>query len=428
MHIKQFYVVLILSLIIRELFAPWTGHPWDFELFVRLGPYILEGHNPYSIIPYNPKVSFWYYYGQENMTSIAYPPLYAYYSAFSYFLYSLLQINDRYLYYFILKQPLVISDVFIGYFIYNYHRNNSKLATLLSYSWLLNPYTILFSSIWGLPHTISILFLVLVIKNYNKGISLLYVLISSAFSGLPIIYFLPFFLYQLKRNRIRHLIYLFIGAFIITLALLLPVVFLNWDLYNIYNALSSAFFKFDYGRFTYWFFITYLYELNFNFSASLYYIANFFAPYLWVIFTFSLPILWFRYSKINEDFRNIISCCLATTAIFLLTRNSVNEQYLLYFFIFFIFFYKYADNRYLRLLFLVYINVWIFILFNNTFLLRFFTPVNPYFYVWDIMINSSYPFMIIRETIVLITGTLNAFFMFKILSYLRVNLKIDFIK
>jgi hypothetical protein len=141
-HIKQFYVVLILSLIIRELFAPWTGHPWDFELFVRLGPYILEGHNPYSIIPYNPKVSFWYYYGQENMTSIAYPPLYAYYSAFSYFLYSLLQINDRYLYYFILKQPLVISDVFIGYFIYNYHRNNSKLATLLSYSWLLNPYTI----------------------------------------------------------------------------------------------------------------------------------------------------------------------------------------------------------------------------------------------------------------------------------------------
>lgn len=418
MHFRNPYVIFIIALIIREIFAPWTGHPWDFELFARLGPYVLQGHNPYGIIPYSPQVSFWYY-GQENMTSIAYPPLYAYYSAFSYFLYSLLNINDKYIYYLILKQPLVISDVFVGYFIYKKFENETDLAKLLSYSWLFNPYTILFSSIWGLPHSIAILFLVLAVINFQKQRSLLYLLLSSAFSGLPIIYLLPFFIYHINRNRVKFTIYFSLGLIIIALAFLIPLFFLHWNFLNIYNALSSAFFKESYGRFTYWFLITYLYELNINISVYMFYIASYFAPYLWAIFTFGFPIVWFYFSKVRDEFENLIACCLATTAIFLLTRNSVNEQYLLYLFIFAIFFYKYANRKYLSILFLVYINVWIFILFNNSFLLRFFTPINPNFYLWDILLSTSFPFMVIRETIVLITGTLNAFFMYKILTYLR---------
>ena len=49
---------LLVGLAIREALAPWTGHPFDFEIWVRLGVLALSGANPYSLLPYIPHLSF----------------------------------------------------------------------------------------------------------------------------------------------------------------------------------------------------------------------------------------------------------------------------------------------------------------------------------------------------------------------------------
>ena len=415
---NYFRIILIFSIIVRELLAPWTGHPWDFELFVRLGPYVLQGNNPYSIIPYSPNVSFWYY-NQENMTSIAYPPLYAYYSAFSYFVYQSLDVHFKYLYYFILKQPLIASDVMLGYLIFKYYKNKSnfKQALFLSSAWLLNPYTILFSSMWGLPHTLAILFLFLAFTNFKKIKSLFYLSMSFLISGLPFIFFFPFLTNFLYKKNISKKLILTIAASItfIFFIVLIPFIFLNWDISNLRDAVDSVLFKESYGRFSYWFFVYYLNEIFPGKFIWLYYIANYIAPYVWLPLTILTPIFWYSFSKINEELKNFLACNLATVIVFLLTRNSVNEQYLLYLFIIFILFYEFSNIESKRIVYYIFINVWVFILLNNVLLLRFFTPINPDFYFWDIEITTSYPFMIIRETFILILSIINAILLYKLI-------------
>jgi hypothetical protein len=43
-------ILLLLGagLAIRETFASFTGHPFDFELWLRLGYYTSLGHDPYT--------------------------------------------------------------------------------------------------------------------------------------------------------------------------------------------------------------------------------------------------------------------------------------------------------------------------------------------------------------------------------------------
>ena len=43
--------LLIVGLLIREAFSFWTGHPFDFELWVRTGFWVTHGLSPYGVLP-----------------------------------------------------------------------------------------------------------------------------------------------------------------------------------------------------------------------------------------------------------------------------------------------------------------------------------------------------------------------------------------
>jgi hypothetical protein len=60
-----------LGLLLRELLAPWTGHGYDFEFWVRLGFYMQNLGSPYRDLPYVPGLSFAPY---PSVGSIGYPP------------------------------------------------------------------------------------------------------------------------------------------------------------------------------------------------------------------------------------------------------------------------------------------------------------------------------------------------------------------
>jgi len=97
-----------LGLAIRELLAPWTGHPYDFEIWTRLGFYMQNLVNPYGRLPYVQGLSFSPY---ATTGSISYPPFSAFIFALTYRLYALLGEPSRFLYYFLLKQPMVWADI-----------------------------------------------------------------------------------------------------------------------------------------------------------------------------------------------------------------------------------------------------------------------------------------------------------------------------
>ena len=55
---KELLLIFAAGLAIRETIAPFTGHPFDFELWLRLGYYTFLGHDPYTSTNPIPALSF----------------------------------------------------------------------------------------------------------------------------------------------------------------------------------------------------------------------------------------------------------------------------------------------------------------------------------------------------------------------------------
>src|SRR5712692_10237130 len=108
-------IFLILGLFIREALSPWTGHLWDFEVWIRNAYSVAEGMNPYTLLPPAPGLSF-AFLGQ-SMPSVGYLPLWSIILAGIFKLYQILPAGNRFLLYFLLKQPQVLGDVFLAYLI-----------------------------------------------------------------------------------------------------------------------------------------------------------------------------------------------------------------------------------------------------------------------------------------------------------------------
>jgi len=103
---------------------------------------------------------------------------------------------------------------------------------------------------------------------------------------------------------------------------------------------------------------------------------------------------------------------LLTTIVFLITRQTVNEQYIMYFISLNLIFISLNEDIKLKNIFLIIqINAIIFILINNVFLIRLFTPINENFYIYDINLTTSEPFRFIRFTTMLVSGSLNTIFL-----------------
>src|SRR5207237_4392986 len=66
--------LLLVGLAIREAFSFWTGHPYDFEVWLRNAYFVSQGANPYSaFMPPVPGLSFTYL--NENLPGVGYLPL-----------------------------------------------------------------------------------------------------------------------------------------------------------------------------------------------------------------------------------------------------------------------------------------------------------------------------------------------------------------
>ncbi len=142
--------LLLLGLVIREAFSFWTGHPFDMEIWVRNGYYVSLGGSPYAPMPPVPGLSFTYL--NQSIASVAYLPLWPLMLAGLYRLFSAVS-GSRFVLYFLLKQPSILGDVLLGYLMGRAaERWGAPVPTarrVLAF-WMVFPYPILISAIWGM--------------------------------------------------------------------------------------------------------------------------------------------------------------------------------------------------------------------------------------------------------------------------------------
>ncbi len=105
-----------------------------------------------------------------------------------------------------LKLPGIISDLFIGWFIFNSSQaSKQKYSYLLGLLFVLNPATIYLSSVWGQTESVTALFLVLSLVNRNKQSSLVYFALA-ALTKQTALWLAPFYLlYWLKNQNIKQI-------------------------------------------------------------------------------------------------------------------------------------------------------------------------------------------------------------------------------
>jgi len=230
---------LLVGLVIREALSLWTGHSYDFEIWVRLGVYMQRLGNPYTTLPYVQGLSFTPY---SVTGSISYPPFSAFIFAGVYRIYLSTGIPSRFLYYFLLKQPMVLSDLATGLVLARIalHSLGDQPARRVFKIWMLFPYAIVVSSLWGALDPLA-LFLILVSVYYlQQGrIALSGVTLGLAIylKTLPVIA-LPVLLMQPSSSHRERLQLSSLSLLIPLLGTLVPAVGLGWGFNGMFKNFS----------------------------------------------------------------------------------------------------------------------------------------------------------------------------------------------
>jgi hypothetical protein len=363
---------IALGVAIRELLAPWTGHPYDFEVWTRLGFYMQNLVNPYDRLPYVQGLSFSPY---PSTGSISYPPFSAFIFGLTYRLYALLGEPSRFLYYFLLKQPMVWADVGVAVvlakiILLSGDARSARTALLV---WLYFPLGIIISSMWGQLDPISLLLSLLAVYFFltSKWLP------SAAMLGLAIylktlpIIFLPVFLMQLRTRNIR-LNYSLVSLVIPIAGTLGPALAFNWGYSAMYNNLSFQVAVPSTGAMSV---VGFVYSVLPPSSLALYVTGS-----IWI------PVLLLTYVYARKKRLPLFHGLLITIVAFSISRPFLPEQWSIYPLALLLLVQRRENiGHFLGLA----VSATAFLAVNNSLLVRFFTPVSPSLFTWNIVANPS---------------------------------------
>ncbi|MGA8710095.1 MAG: glycosyltransferase 87 family protein [Thermoplasmata archaeon] len=145
------WIIFVGGFVLREALSFWTGQPYDMESWIRTGFQVSQGTNPYSgFWPAVPGVSF--AYPTELLPAAAYLPFWSLLLGEIYRLWDLVGGGNRFVLYFLIKQPGILADVASSYLLYQLARrwtSNERTALRLLFFWAFFPYAIVITAIWG---------------------------------------------------------------------------------------------------------------------------------------------------------------------------------------------------------------------------------------------------------------------------------------
>ncbi|MCI4348830.1 MAG: DUF2029 domain-containing protein [Thermoplasmata archaeon] len=152
--------ILLLGVLVREAFSFWTGHPYDFEVWIRTGHAVAMGENPYAFWPAVPGVTI--AFAGDLLPSAAYLPFWPLTLGAIYRVWEAIGGGDPYVLYFLIKQPVIWADIATAWLL---HRlvlrwtGNAGSALTVATIWALFPYAIVISAIWGQLDAIAVVIL-----------------------------------------------------------------------------------------------------------------------------------------------------------------------------------------------------------------------------------------------------------------------------
>jgi hypothetical protein len=317
--------ILLAGLALRELFSFWTGHPYDLEVWIRTGYEVAHGSNPYtSFWPSVSGVSFAYL--NQTLPSAAYLPMWPVLLGELYRAWLAFGGGDRFVLYFLLKQPGIVADMVTAYLLYRlaeqWSGRGDRAKTLLAF-WSFFPYAIIITAIWGQFDSIVVaLILGLLFARNALARNLLYGF-GILVKWLTVI-FLPFEVFR-ERGPRRFVILL---ALSVPGALTLLAFFLEgWSFAGISATTVSQTHGGGLG-------MNYAYLLSFSYSPTvLSTIPNFYTAvvYLWIPGVIVAGVIAARWVRARSPAAELRALLLVAT-VFLLLRWGLYEQYLLYLF------------------------------------------------------------------------------------------------
>ncbi len=162
---RRLDALLALALLIRLAVAPFTRHEWDMMVWTQVGREFVEARIvPYEVLLQTARTTgqFYYYY--------AYPPIWFISIVQSYVLFNLTASGSTRLLYLWIKLPLILTDLILGYLIYDFlsPRIGEKRAVYASAAYLINPYVVWISSVWTMHDCVAACFTFLAYRFYGE--------------------------------------------------------------------------------------------------------------------------------------------------------------------------------------------------------------------------------------------------------------------
>ncbi len=363
-------LLLLTGFLIREAFSFWTGHPFDFEIWVRAGYWVSRGVSPYSDMSFAPGVSFADDFGYSFGAAIGYLPFWPILVAGLYKLYVLLGSPSSFVYYFLIKQPIIICDVLAGYVLYRYtERRGSNKASFALKVWLFSPFNVIVSAIWGMFDSIAVLFVLLALTARPGAYRGIWAGLATFAKSLPVIFTVP-----LSRGpmSLRNLA-LAIGIPVV--ASLAIVWLMGWP-FSAFGITIQSTLPTGRQSLSAWEVMFYLNSIGWIPDSSL----NFYyqwGGYIWIVAVGTATVLAYRWFGFDTE-RGVIQSMLLITITFLVLRGQVNEQYALYLFALALIDIALWNPQRKRLLFALVAAVLLYHLTNDPLLIRYVAPVYPH--------------------------------------------------
>lgn len=376
------WTILSAGLLLREAFSFWTGHPYDFESWVRTGYQVSLGANPYNgFLPAVPGVSF--AYTSQEISSAAYPPFWPLILGGLYRLWDIVGGGNRFVLYFLLKQPVILADVLSAFFLYQLAwrwTSDERTAIGVLLFWSFFSYAIIVSAIWGqFDSFVVVVLLALLWVGGTVERNVLYGL--GIFVKWLTVIFVP--LELLRERGLRRLGVLLVVAIPVALT---AAVFVGagWSLSTFTGVSTSQTHGGGLG-------------MNFAFPLSLTVTVNALSDvpdfytviqYAWipgVIIAGWVGAKWVA----DRDPRSELRALLLVVTVFLLLRWGLEEQYMLYLFApVALDVATFHPGRRTLLWFTIVLSTF-FLLVNNDLGLRFISPVDPGIITFTTAVDAS---------------------------------------
>jgi hypothetical protein len=376
------WLLLGVGLLIREAFSFWTGHPYDFEVWIRTGYEVAHGANPYNgVWPAVPGVSI-SYYGQ-GLPAAAYLPFWSELLGGLYRLWEATGGGNRFYLYFLLKQPGILADVTTAYLLYRlvdrWTADGRAAGAVLTF-WVFFPYAIVISAIWGQFDSIVVVILLalLFVRNplernlvYGLGIFVKWVTVI----------FLPL---EILRERGFRRLWVLVALAVPLAATAAVFVASGWSFSHL-GALSTS--QSHGGGLG----MNFAYVLSLgDFVNTLSQVPYFYevVPYAWVPGVIVAGIVAAKWVRSNSP-RAEVRAVLLLVTVFLLLRWGLYEQYMVYLFSLAALDIAAFNPGRRALLYLTVVLTGTFLLINNDLGLRFLTPADPGIWTYAMGIDAS---------------------------------------